>query len=74
MHLIPTKEEVVDLLTRTGALRSGHFEYSNGLHANEYLQPALALRYYQNARTLGVGLSRRLRANPEIRAIEFVSC
>lgn len=69
MHLIPTKEEVIDLLTRTGALRSGHFEYSNGLHANEYLQPALALRYYQNARTLGVGLSRKLRANPEIRAI-----
>src|ERR1039457_2670876 len=69
MHLIPTQEEVIDLLTRTGALRQGHYEYSNGLHANEYLQPALALRNYQTARTLGVALSRKLRANPEIRAI-----
>lgn len=69
MHIIPTQEEVIDLLTRSGALRQGHFEYSNGLHANEYLQPALALRQYQDARTLGVGLSRKLRANPEIRAI-----
>ncbi len=69
MHLIPTQEEVIDLLSKTGALRQGHFEYSNGLHANEFLQPALALRSYQTARTLGVGLSRKLRANAEIRAI-----
>jgi orotate phosphoribosyltransferase len=69
MHLIPTQEEVIELFTKTGALRPGHYEYSNGLHANEYLQPALALRYYQTARTLGVALSRKLRANPEIRAI-----
>jgi orotate phosphoribosyltransferase len=69
MHLIPTQDEVIDLLNKTGALRRGHYEYSNGLHANEYLQPALAMRYYQTARTLGVALSRKLRANSEIRAI-----
>jgi orotate phosphoribosyltransferase len=69
MHLVPTQDEVIDLLKRTGALRNGHFEYSNGLHANEYLQVALAMRYYQHAKTLSVGLSRLLRANPEIRAI-----
>lgn len=69
MHLIPTQQEVIDLLNKTGALRQGHYEYSNGLHANEYLQPALAMRYYQTARTLGVALSRKLRANSEIRAI-----
>src|SRR5579884_419537 len=69
MHLVPTQDEVIDLLKRTGALRKGHFEYSNGLHANEYLQVALAMRYYQHAKTLSVGLSRLLRANPEIRAI-----
>jgi orotate phosphoribosyltransferase len=69
MHIIPTQDEVIDLLQKTGALRQGHYEYSNGLHANEYLQPALALRHYQNARTLGVGLTRKLRENPEIRAI-----
>lgn len=69
MHLVPTQEEVVELLRRTGALRHGHFEYPNGLHSDEYLQVALAMRYYQHAKTLSVGLSRLLRANPEIRAI-----
>ncbi len=57
------------VLRETGALRDGHFEYTNGLHSNEYLQVPLAMRYYQHARTLSVGLSRLLRANPEIRAI-----
>lgn len=67
MHLVPTQDEVIDLLRRTGALRHGHFEYPNGLHSNEYLQVALAMRYYQHAKTLSVGLSRMLRANTEIR-------
>jgi orotate phosphoribosyltransferase len=69
MHLVPTQDEVVDLLRQTGALRYGHFEYPNGLHANQYLQVALAMRYYQHARTLSVGLSRLVRANSELRAI-----
>lgn len=69
MHLVPTQEEVVALLRNTGALRDGHFEYSNGLHANEYLQVALAFRYYQQAKILSVGLSRLLRGNSEIRAM-----
>jgi orotate phosphoribosyltransferase len=69
MHLVPTQEEVVALLRRTGAIRDGHFEYPNGLHANEYMQVQLAMRYYQHAKVLSVGLSRLLRANPEIRAI-----
>ena len=69
MDLLPTQDEVLRILRDTGALRDGHFEYPNGLHTNEYLQVPLALRYYQNTRTLGVSLSRLLRANPEIRAI-----
>jgi len=69
MHLLPTPEEVVRVLRDTGALRDGHFEYPSGLHSNEYLQVPLAMRYYQHARTLSVGLSRLLRGNPEIRAI-----
>jgi orotate phosphoribosyltransferase len=69
MHLIPTEEEVVGVLRETGALRDGHFEYPTGLHSNEYLQVPLAMRYYQYQRMLSVGLSRLLRANPEIRAI-----
>jgi orotate phosphoribosyltransferase len=69
MHLLPTPEEVVRVLRETGALRDGHFEYPSGVHSNEYLQVPLAMRYYQHARTLSVGLSRLLRANTEIRAI-----
>lgn len=69
MHLVPTQEEVVALLEQTGALRRGHFEYPSGLHADEYLQVPLAMRYHQHAKTLSVGLSRLVRANPEIRAV-----
>jgi orotate phosphoribosyltransferase len=69
MHLLPTQDEVVRVLRDTGALRDGHFEYPSGLHSNEYLQVPLAMRYYQHARMLSVGLSRLLRENAEIRAI-----
>jgi orotate phosphoribosyltransferase len=69
MHLVPTQEEVLSLLTESGALRDGHFEYSNGLHASDYLQVALAMHSFQTAKTLSVGLSRKLRENTEIRAI-----
>lgn len=69
MDLVPSQEDVLKLLRETGGLRHGHFIYSNGLHANEYLQVALSMRYSQIARTLSVGLSRLLRANPELRAM-----
>ncbi len=69
MHLLPTNEEVTALLRETGALRDGHFEFLNGMHTDEYLQVPLAFRYYQNAKVLSVGLSRRLRADAEIRAM-----
>ena len=68
MHLIPTQEEVIALLRETGALREGFFEYPNGLYSNQYLQMALAFRYYQHSKILSVGLSRQVRANPETRA------
>ena len=57
------------MLRQTGALRDGHFAYPNGMHADEYLQVALAFRYYKWAKILSVGLSRRLRADTEIRAM-----
>jgi orotate phosphoribosyltransferase len=69
MNLIPTQEEVLAILRETGALRTGHFEDSNGLHSGQHLEPALAMRYYRHAKMLSVGLSRLLRADPEIRPI-----
>lgn len=69
MELIPTNAEVITMLRETGALREGHYEYEGGLHADEYLQVALAFRYFEYAKILSVGLSRRLRADTELRAM-----
>src|ERR1700730_14055318 len=69
MHIIPTQEEVVGVLRETGALREGHFQYPSGIHSNEYLQVPIAMRQYQHARTLSVGLSRLLRSHSDIRAM-----
>jgi len=69
VHLVPTDQEVIELLRKTGGLREGHFEYPNGLHASEYLQVALTMRNYDAAKVLSVGLSRQLRAHADIRAI-----
>ena len=69
MNLVPTQEDVVKLLRATGALRDGHFRYPSGLHSSQYVQVPLAMRYYQWQSTLSVGLSRSIRANPEIHAI-----
>ena len=69
MELVPTQDEVLALLRETGALQNGHFECLNGLHTDINLETALAMRYHRNAKTLSVGLSRKLRANPELRAL-----
>src|ERR1700693_2382450 len=69
MQLVPTRDEVVELLRRTGGLRQGHFEYPSGLHTNEHLQVALTMRHFETAKILSVGLSRLIRANAELRAM-----
>lgn len=69
MELIPTQEEVIQLLEQTGALRRGHFVYANGLHSDLYLQVALAMRHFEHSKTLCVALSRKLRAHSDIRAM-----
>jgi len=69
MNLVPTQDDVLKLLRETGALREGHFRYPSGVHTSQYLQLPLAMRYYQWQSSLSVGLSRLVRANPEIRAL-----
>ncbi len=66
VELIPSQQEVLDILRRTGAMREGHFELTSGRHTDHYLQMPLAMRYYQEAKTLSVALSRLLRSDPEI--------
>ncbi len=67
MKFLPEQEDVVTVLRDTGALRTGHFEFPNGSHSDEYLQVPLALQHYEHAKVLTVGLSRLLRRNTEIR-------
>ena len=67
-QLIPSPDQVLDLLRETGALREGRFEFPNGLQSNYYFQMPLAMRYHGNARVLNVALSRLLRKEPEVLA------
>lgn len=66
VDLIPTQESVMEILRKTEAYRQGHFVYRNGKHASHYFQMPLALRFYDNAKVLAVGLSRKFRMNKYI--------
>ena len=66
IDLVPSSESVMNILEKTGAFRHGHFVYPSGKHASHYFQMPLAFRYYDNARILAVGLSRRFRVLKEI--------
>lgn len=64
--LIPSPDEVMDILKRTGAFREGHFVYPSGKHSPHYFQMPLAFRLYDTARVLAVALSRKFRIQKEI--------
>ncbi len=66
VDLVPSSESVMEILTKTGAYRKGHFIYPTGKHASHYFQMPLAFRYYDNARVLSVGLSRLFRMEKSI--------
>ncbi len=66
VRLIPSPDEVMQILKRTGAFREGHFVYPNGKHTAHYFQMPLAFRYYDTARVLAVALSRKFRVERDI--------
>lgn len=66
MDLIPSQEDILAILRKTGALRDGHFILPSGRHTDHTLQMPLAMRYYREAKMLSVALSRLLRSDPEI--------
>ena len=55
-----TREEVLDLFRRSGALLEGHFRLTSGLHSPGYLQCALVLSQPDSAETLGRELAGRI--------------
>jgi orotate phosphoribosyltransferase len=69
VKLIPSPEEVMQILKRTGAYREGHFVYPSGKHTAHYFQMPLAFRYYDTARVLAVALSRKFRVQKEISSV-----
>jgi orotate phosphoribosyltransferase len=56
-----TRDELLDLFQRSGALLEGHFRLTSGLHSPGYLQCALVLQHPQHAETLGRAIAERTR-------------
>jgi len=61
-----SRDEVLDALRQSQALREGHFALPCGDHANYFIQMPLALRYYRITKVLCVGLSRLFRGCREV--------
>ena len=55
-----TEREVLEIFQKSGALLSGHFRLSSGLHSDKYLQCALVLQYPDLAEKLCNQLASRL--------------
>src|SRR5467141_1751223 len=56
-----TRDELIDLFRRSGALLDGHFRLSSGLHSSGYLQCALVLQHPRYAEALGRAIADRTR-------------
>jgi orotate phosphoribosyltransferase len=56
-----TRDELLDLFRRSGALLEGHFRLTSGLHSPGYLQCALVLQHPQHAEALGRAIGDRVR-------------
>ncbi len=54
--------DVRALLEQTGALLTGHFRLSSGLHSANYVQCALLLEHPRNAKAIGEALATRVRS------------
>jgi orotate phosphoribosyltransferase len=56
-----TRDELLTLFRRSGALLDGHFRLSSGLHSTGYLQCALVLQHPHDAEALGSAIADRAR-------------
>lgn len=57
-----TRDDLLDLFRRSGALLDGHFRLSSGLHSAGYLQCALVLQNPADAERLGRAVAEPLKA------------
>jgi orotate phosphoribosyltransferase len=63
-----TSEQVLDIYKKTGALLTGHFLLSSGLHSEQYLQSALVLQQPDIATKLCLALAEHFK-NSSIEAV-----
>src|SRR5690349_14472846 len=56
-----TRESLLDMFRRSGALLEGHFRLTSGLHSAGYLQCALVLQHPDRAEALGAAIAARTR-------------
>ena len=56
-----TRDELLDLFRRSGALLEGHFRLTSGIHSAGYLQCALVLQLPVEAERLGQALAEATR-------------
>ena len=56
-----TKEEVLQVFRKTGALLEGHFILRSGLHSRQYFQCALALQHMPDVERIGAALADKVR-------------
>jgi len=54
-----TRDELLDLFRKSGALLEGHFRLTSGLHSSGYLQCALVLQHPRQAEALGAAIAAR---------------
>ena len=57
-----TRDELLDLFRRSGALLEGHVGLTSGLHSSGYLQCALVLQHPTHAEMLGRAIADRTRS------------
>src|SRR5665213_2915358 len=57
-----TRDELLDLFRRSGALLEGHFRLTSGLHSPGYLQCALVLSHPESAEILGRAIADLTRS------------
>jgi orotate phosphoribosyltransferase len=65
-----TRDELLDLYRKSGALLEGHFRLTSGLHSPGYLQCALVLQHPRHAEMLGRAIADRTR---DLRATVILS-